>query len=122
MTETELFAGQDVRVTTTRFVVGAKTYAINGVTSVQTLRTPPARGGPIILGLIGLLLAAGGGTATLIGLGMIALAVFIWMQQKDVFGVVLSSASGEVQALSSRDEGYIGGVVSALNEALIRRG
>ena len=46
----------------------------------------------------------------------------IWMQQKSIHAVILHSASGQVQALSDSDEGYIGGVVRALNDALVHRG
>jgi hypothetical protein len=43
-------------------------------------------------------------------------------QMKNTHSVYLSSASGEVQALVDQDADFIGGVIGALNQALVYRG
>jgi hypothetical protein len=123
MNETIFFDGGGVKVTNARFIVHAQTYAMNGVTSVKSLVIPPNRGGAIIGILIGLaiLFAASGGTK-LLGVAVIAGCAWFLTQLKDTHVVVLSSASGEVKALEAQDSEFIGGVIAALNDALIHRG
>ncbi len=58
----------------------------------------------------------------LIGILLVAGAVYWWKSIKPTFSVVLSSASGEVKALSSKDNGFITSVINALNDAIVHRG
>lgn len=123
MEERIFFDGGGVKVTNARFVVHAQTYAMNGATSVKSHVTPPDRKGPLIAIGIGLvILLAAEGAAKLFGLAIAAFGAWLFSQQKDTHFVLLSSASGEVKALEDQDAAYIGGVVSALNEALVFRG
>jgi hypothetical protein len=124
MEELVFFDHGPVKVTSARFIVDDRTYAMNGVTSVKSSIKPPDRVGPLVVILIGLLMvfAVAGMTMKLIGLLVAGFGVWIWTQQKNTYAVFLSSASGEVQALSNTDEAYIGGVIRALNESLVHRG
>jgi hypothetical protein len=123
MDERVFFDQGPVKVTSARFIVDNRTYAMHGVTSVKSSVTPPPRGGPLLIILIGVaMLFAPAMELKLIGLLVAGVAVWILTQQKNTYAVFLSSASGEVQALSNSDEHYIGGVVHALNEALVHRG
>ena len=125
MEEKVFFSNGSVRVTSTRFIVGSQTYAMSGITSVKASEIPPPRGLPIALGILGLLLLVlADGLVKVLGLGLIGLAVWIFTKQRPVCAVVLSSSSGEVQALddSMNPHADIRGVVSALNEAIIYRG
>jgi len=123
MTEQIFFEQGSVKVTNARFVVDAQTYAMNGVTSVKSRVTPPVRTGAFIAIGIGLLVLIGaeGGTK-IVGLLIAGAGAWYLTQLKATHAVYLSSASGEVQALSGHDEGYINSVIHALNEALIHRG
>jgi hypothetical protein len=121
--EQVFFDHNGIKVTNARFIVNSQTYAMNGVTSVKTAITPPNRGGLIIGILVGLAILVGAsGAGKLLGIAAIGLCGWLLSQQKATHAVVLSSASGEQQALSGTDEGFIGGVIHALNEALIHRG
>lgn len=123
MEERIFFEQGSVKVTNARFIVDTRTYAMNGVTSVKSSVTPPTRGLPIALIIIGaLMLLAGGMGVKLLGVALIGGGIWVWSQQKSTHAVFLSSASGEVQALANTDDQYINGVVQALNEALIHRG
>ncbi|MGA9580901.1 MAG: DUF6232 family protein [Allosphingosinicella sp.] len=124
MSEQVFFEQGNVKVTNARFIVNSQTYAMNGVTSVKSSVVPPSRGGAIIaigLGLIMVFAAEGAGKIFGVAIAAAAGAWFL-SQQKSTHSVYLSSASGEVQALSDTDEGFISSVVHALNEALIHRG
>jgi hypothetical protein len=123
MTEQVFFEQGSVKVTNARFIVNSQTYAMNGVTSVKSSVVPPSRTGAMIaigFGLLMVFVAEGG--AKIIGIAIAAAGAWFLTQQKSTHSVYLSSASGEVQALSDTDEGYINSVVHALNEALIHRG
>lgn len=123
MEEKSFFNQGDVSVTNARFIVNGQTYAMNGVTSVKTGRKNPSRLGPIILGISGLgVIGSESAGSFIFGGAMIALAIFWWIRQKPEFSVVLSSASGEAQALTSKDVPFINGVIEALNNAIIHRG
>jgi type IV secretory pathway TrbF-like protein len=123
MQEEVFFDRDGVKVTNARFVVHAQTYAMNGVTSVKSHVTPPNRGGLIVAAIVGVLMVIVlSGAAKILGVAVAAGAIWMLTQQKSLHAVFLSSASGEVQALSNTDEDYINGVVNALNEALIHRG
>ena len=114
-----IYNSNGVVVTNSRFIVAGQTYAMSGVTSVKTGETYPSRKGPIILGVFGLFVM---GDAWYVGLPMIGLAVYGWLKQKSVFSVSLSTAAGEVQALSSESSSYVLSIVEALNKAIIHRG
>ena len=123
MAEQVFFEQGNVKVTNARFIVDSKTYAMNGVTSVKSSIVPPNRTGAIIAIGVGLLMVfAAEGAAKIIGIAIAAAGAWFLSQQKSTHSVYLSSASGEVQALSDTDESYINSVVHALNEALIHRG
>ena len=103
-------------------MVPGQTYAMSGITSVKAYRKDPSRTGPIILGILGLL-GLLGGTEVLPGaLITLGIAVAWWMIPKPSFSVLLSSASGEAKALTSKDGACIDRVIRALNDAIVHRG
>ena len=122
MEEKSFFNEGDVSVSNARFIAQGQTYAMSGVTSVKSFRQDPSRKGPIIMGIIGVLALAGGGTVTIVGLALIAGAVAMWFLQKPEFSVLLSTASGEAKALTSKDSEFISKVVGSLNNAIVHRG
>jgi hypothetical protein len=101
--ETTFFQGGDITVTNARFIVGAQTFAMRSITSVQGVRTPASYGASGLVMMIGAGVAAGGFLNSLLGLGIIGvlgLAGGIWLatRQKPTFAVVLRTAGGEVTA------------------------
>ncbi|MOA67511.1 hypothetical protein D3C78_1947360 [compost metagenome] len=58
----------------------------------------------------------------IIGVVITLSAISVWRNKKDKFAVVLSTASGENQALVSTDKDYISTVITSLNNAIISRG
>jgi Family of unknown function (DUF6232) len=120
MEEKFFFNSSNVSVSNARFMVRGQTYAMNGVTSVKQTVAHPSRVGPIVLGLISLLVAFVG--SLVFGILGLILAVVWWINQKSIWYVILSSSSGETRALSSSDRGHIDGVIEALNQSIIYRG
>ena len=115
MEEKTFFNEGGVSVSNARFIASGQTYAMSGVTSVKSFREDPSRKGPIIMAVIGVLALAGGGTATVVGLLLIAGAAAMWFLQKPIFHVLLSTASGESKAHSDKNGDFINKVVTALN-------
>ncbi len=116
-----------VKVTQARFLVPGKTYTMSGVTSVENLKKNPSRKGPIFLIMWGFLMTMLGFWGKRVetwvtGLLMLAGGVAWLLQQKPTFWVVLSSASGEAKALSSKDGQWVSRLVAALNDAIVARG
>ncbi|MDQ2821298.1 MAG: DUF6232 family protein [Pseudomonadota bacterium] len=119
MSETIVFEENNVKVTNARFVVNDQTYAMNGVTSVKRFEKKPPRIVPIVIA-VGSLVAMS--ASVIVGLIILAAAIGIWKIQKAQYSVVLSTSSGEAQALTSPDRPYIERVIAALNNAIITRG
>lgn len=117
-----------VLVTNSRFVVGSQTFAMSGVTSVSSFTEPASHKWPIVIIVLGALAMLGGlaqGSqgwgGILFGVLIVATGIWWFTKQKPTFHVLLRTASTEVKALNSKDEGYIAGVVKALNDAIIYR-
>jgi len=124
-----------VRITPTRLIIpgktrneGPSTYAMANITSVKTEKREPNRWGGIMTALIGLILIVVGASfnsAGVILFGVVLLGAGIaWaVLLKPTYHLRVSSASGETEPLNPlKDKQYVGRVVTALNEALIKRG
>jgi hypothetical protein len=132
--ETTYYNQGNVRVTTSRFIVGEQTYSLGQITSVKTEKIPPKTGCwallMVVCGLGGLLaLIAGfvdGSTSTIFsGTAILGLAVLIFFAiqgSKDTYAVQITTSAGETSALKDRDPAKIRPVVEAINEAMIDRG
>ena len=118
MAEKVYLKESNVTVTNARFVVSDQTYAMSGITSVKAAEKKPNVAPALIVGGLGVfMLFSGAVEAKIIGLFLIGLAIAWMLQVKHI--VVLSSASGEVKAISSRYSDFIERIVAALNEAII---
>ncbi|MDH2917858.1 MAG: DUF6232 family protein [Sideroxydans sp.] len=120
--ETVFLNEKNIHVTNARLVLPAQTYAMSGITSVETGYDQPSKLIPIILIIIGVLALTAGMKGFFIGAIFIAIGgAWIYMM-KNTYHMFLHTASGKTQALSSYDESWIKQVVKAVNEAIIHRG
>jgi hypothetical protein len=110
-----------VTVTNTRFIVPSKTYAMAGVTSVGFECVPAKRGWPLALCLIGAACIVYDTDIRPIGITVLIIAALWLVIVRNKYVVVLTTASGEVDTLTSNDEQYIEKVVSAIEEAIVYR-
>jgi hypothetical protein len=108
----------EATVTNTRIIVPGKTYAMAGITNVRSTVVGANRSWAILTAVIGLLLFA-----QQAGLGIFLFACgIIWaFALKDSMAVAINSASGEIQAVVSKDAKYIFSIVEAVNEAIVYR-
>jgi hypothetical protein len=118
MTQEEIvYLDEDgVLVTSARFVVPGQTYAMSGITSVMAASKSTVVAS-VLIGLFGLYM----GTVNLIYGAIFIGAAALWYSQSKYI-VMLTTASGASEALSSRDEESISRIIEALNDAIIGRG
>lgn len=122
MAEQNFFNEAGITVTNARFIAGGQTHAMSGITAVKSFKHTPSKKGPIILIILGLLFLLAPDEAKIIGLLLLAGGITWLVLKKPTFSVMMSSASGEVEAYTSKDEKFISNVVNAVNEAIIARG
>jgi hypothetical protein len=140
--ESIFFKDGDIMVTNARFVVGAKTFAMRGITSVEVVEAEEiveTRTGNPLPGVIigaGLIIIAVGFLCwllydwslwVLVGAGIVGVMMFIGAgslltQPKRVFKIVLKTAGGEVIAYKSFDRSHISQIIRALNDSIIAHG
>ena len=124
MEEVEFFNDGKVSVTSARFRVGSNTYAMQGVTSVKRGQKDANKSPAILTALVGLgmMFGADQPSIKILGFLLFILGVFLFKKLKAEYSVYLNSASGESQALQSKDKSYIDRVIDALNESIVHRG
>lgn len=133
--ETTYFSEKNVKITSTRAIIFDQTYSMANITSVSTKELHPNQSFGIILMLVGMLFSLCGlpglfnlteGSSILLTFfvgGVIALVFGIYLiATSKRYAVRLGSASGETNALISKDQDYIQNIVDALNQAIIERG
>ena len=122
------FEYDDVKVTNTRFINGANTYAMSGITSIKLREKKPNMLDVIIYSVISLILLILSVnnpqvniTVLLLALVFIALAYFNFKKKKTLYEIILSTSGGESQGLISDQVEYTNQVLTALNQAVIYR-
>lgn len=123
-----------VYVSNTRVVIQGTTYATANITSVRKQVTPANNGCAIVLTIFGALGALGGLMMALAGngdapwspLGISAVLLIIgivWLNSlHPTYNVMLATAAGERQGLTSKDEGVVDRVTAAIADAIVHRG
>ena len=129
-----------VRITPTRLIIpsqnkndGPTTFAMANISSVKTEKHDPNRLWGVLLGLVGLVaifysfnytsLDDSNSMAMLIVGSAFAVAGLLWAVFVPItYHIKISSASGEVSVLDSKNKQYVNAVAVAINEALVNRG
>lgn len=122
--EKVFFSDRGVNVTTTLFSLpNNNSFAMSGVTAVRAHKHIPSKTLPGILIIIGVVALIGGIQSGnfLFGLIMLLIGGFWFAYLKPTYFVVLSTASGETQALKDSSQDWILKVVEALNACIIYR-
>jgi len=123
--EETIFSAEDISVTTTGVVAGGQTFAVGGITSVKTLE-PKMSGGAsaaiTLFSIAGGWLIVQGGESVVFALICFGAAVAAFFTQKLEHKIVLTTASGEVEAYATRDAEKAKNVVDAISEAIVAGG
>lgn len=119
--EVTFYQDLNVTVTQSRYVTNTKTYAMRNISSVHIFEIIKNKTLPIIMVIVGLLLLFTAETR-IIGFIIMAIGILILIFSKNEFSVRISTNSGEVNSIVSKDRLYIQAIVNALNDAIIHRG
>jgi hypothetical protein len=130
--EQTIYRDHAVAVTTARVIIGSATYPLRNITSVKLTFTSPNVFGPMLVLLGGIFilfltimpLIQHNYFDAIPGIAMGASAILasvVWMLSlKTRYHVDLSTSSGEIHLLTSKDRTYIEKVAASINEALVR--
>ena len=122
-----------VYVSNTRVVIQGTTYATANITSVRKHMVPAKNGCAVTLAVVGALGAVGGLTSAL-GEGssdwtpfavctVLLIVGILWFRSlRPTFHVMLATAGGERQGLTSQDEEVVDRVTGAIADAIVHRG
>ncbi len=133
MTEETMFEKGAVKITSARAILGKKTFAMSGITSVEMGRDDTNKTFPAALMLIGAIISllsilgglSGGGISLpilVVGIFLATAGVFVARQQRPNYIVKIGSASGETDGYQSENKSEIEEIVDAINDAIVRRG
>lgn len=126
--ETIYFDEGGIKITNSRAVLGGRTYAMSGITSVSEFIKYPSRIFPLVIFVIAAVVAmwafgANNNIVAWVVAALIALfGVFAWRTSATSYLVRIGSASGESNAYSSTNQEQIKKIVGAINTAIIKRG
>jgi len=114
----------DVIVTNIRAIIGPKTYAMSGVTSVGIAHMPTTLNQILGLIFVGFMVVMFGPANKAISFGLALVICFLlyYFLFRARYAVALVTASGEQKVLISRSKSLIAAIVAALEHAIIARG
>jgi len=121
--QNELTFYQDVNVTVTqsRFVTNSKTYAMRNISSVHIFEIIKSKTLPVVMIIFGSLMLFSD-ASRVFGFILLAIGILILVSTKNEFSVRISTNSGEINSIVSKDRSYIQNIVNALNDAIVFRG
>lgn len=137
----------DVTITNARAIFGEKTYSVSNITSVVKGKIKPFIFHWVILALVAIFFLLSGSPLLLeaitqippatqgelyslilwsvivfVALVVLIFSIWRWSKAKPTWVVKVSSASGEIDAFSSKDEARIQSIVTGINQSIIERG
>jgi hypothetical protein len=121
MQEQVFFSLEGIKVSDTQFIAEGQTYPLEEVTSVKHRLIEPKRGFSTFCMLSGSFLMIFEDVFMLVGGFSIALGMLAWFSAQTLYSVVIHTAEGEKQALTSASSHDVDRVIRALNTAIISR-
>ena len=124
----------NVYVSNTKVVLAGTTYSTANITSVSKRFTPASKGCALALTALGALLTLGSlgpmfskdfgsGLVMFLVCGGITALGIAWLRSlKPTYHVLLASASGEREGMSSKDHELVNRVIGAITDAITHRG
>jgi hypothetical protein len=123
-----------VYVSNTRVIIHGTTYATANITSVRKQIVPANRGCAVVLAMFGALGALGGLASGLSGSGgdrwmpfvlcaILLIVGIVWFRSlQPTYHLMLATAGGERQGLTSKYEIVVDRVTAAIADAIVHRG
>jgi hypothetical protein len=123
-----------VYVSNTRIVIQGTTYATANITSVRKHMVPAKSGCAAVVVIVGALGALGGLIGALscnnsdqwapfIMFAILLIIGIVWLRSlHPTYQLMLATAGGERQGMTSKDEGVVDRVTAAVADAIVHRG
>lgn len=123
-----------VYVSNTRVVIHGTTYATANITSVRKHMVPAKNGCAVVMVVLGAMGALGGLITALNGnnsdqwtpfimCAILLIIGIVWLRSlHPTYHLMLATAGGERQGLTSNDEGVVDRVTAAIADAIVHRG
>ena len=121
MEEKVFFSLEGIKVSNTEFIADGQTYDIEAVTLVKHGLIEPKRVFPTFCMLSGAFLMIFEDVFMFVGGFSIALGMVAWFTAQTLYAVIIHTADGERQALTSASSHDVERVIRALNTAIISR-
>lgn len=121
MEEKVFFSLEGIKVSNSQFIAEGQTYDLGAVTSVKHRLIEPKRGFPTFCMLSGSFLMIFEDVFMFVGGFSIALGMVAWFTAQTLYAVVIHTAEGEQQALTSTNSHDVDRVIRALNTAIINK-
>ena len=126
MAEPTLFQEGQLQVTRQRVLADGEQYALNDLTSVQieTRRLPRGLVAlAVLFGTISLFVSQGNGSLVWLaaGVSLLALVGFLWWRASRTYILVLGTAKGDKQILTSTDRRLIEQAAQTIDALLVAR-
>lgn len=118
-------AGDEVTVTTSRFIVGGTMYPVRNITAVQLIRGEPsrARAWAALLGVPFSMWVMGKPGLEMVGLVLLAVsflaAMVLYVTATGLLVVRMATAGGQVDAVTTSNEERAKAIVGALHRATV---
>jgi len=119
--EVTFYSDSNVTVTQSRYVSNTKTYAMRNISSVHIFEIIKSKTLPVIMVILGFLMLFSVGTRP-VAIILLLIGILMLFLIKNEYSVRISTNSGEVNSLVSKDRAYIQKIVDALNNAIVHRG
>lgn len=124
----------NIYVSSTKIILNGTTYAAANITSVTRRLTPPEEAVAIILIVLGALAVLGAMVTPyqehleqsigimIVGAAFLVAGILAYRAAKPTFHMILTSAAGEKERLSSRDTALVDKVTAAISDSITYRG
>ncbi|HKO01646.1 MAG TPA: DUF6232 family protein [Thermoanaerobaculia bacterium] len=127
--EVSVYQDSTIAITNLRAMLQGKTYAMANITSVSMFTQYASKLPGVVIAVLGGLIVLIGlpstqmrGCFMIFGVVLLLAGIGVYRAAQNMYFVRIGSASGETNALQSRDHEYIQKIVNAMNEAIVRRG
>ena len=125
MEEKNYYSDNVVQVTSTRVLFPGTTYSMRNISSVKKHMLKASHTMDLLIIVLGVFVLLPGFCVEkgfmfiVIGIILIGLGIYLFMQKKNSFVVVLGTNAGEQQAYTDQNEERINNIIGAINNAII---
>lgn len=120
MDEHILFHNAGVKITSQQLIVPGHVYVLNEIESAEFIKVEPKRTVAIVLLCVGMFILLSEGHLFALGGFSVLMSIVIWISGNTQYRVMINTATGNHEVLSSMDRAYVEKVLHALDAAMLK--